>query len=84
MSRKFGVEFIVLNRISAASGPDYDRFAKANCNPSAMKTAPVKHRCVRAKSGALLERLANACTGLWRELFTRASFLIGQGRKQGD
>jgi hypothetical protein len=29
-----------------------------------------------------------ACTRLWRELFTRASFLIGfligQGHKQGD
>ena len=31
-----------------------------------------------------LERLANACTGLWRELFTRACFLVGLGRKQGD
>jgi hypothetical protein len=31
-----------------------------------------------------LERFASACKGLWRELFTRASFLIGQSRKQGD
>ena len=31
-----------------------------------------------------LVRLANACTGLWRELFTRACSLIGQGHKQGD
>jgi hypothetical protein len=51
MSRKFGVEFIVLNRISAASGTDYDRFAKANRNTGAKKIAPVKHRCMRAKAG---------------------------------
>jgi hypothetical protein len=50
MSRKFGVEFIVLNRISSACGADYDRFAKANRNTSATKTAPLKHRCVRAKA----------------------------------
>jgi hypothetical protein len=31
-----------------------------------------------------LWRLANACKGLWRELFTRARFLIGQSYKQGD
>ena len=31
-----------------------------------------------------LDRLTNACTGLWRELFTRARFLIGRGHKQGD
>jgi hypothetical protein len=35
-----------------------------------------------------LDCLANAYTGMWRELFTRACFLIGlligQGHKQGD
>jgi hypothetical protein len=31
-----------------------------------------------------LERFAIACTVLWRELFTRDSFLIGQSRNQGD
>ena len=31
-----------------------------------------------------IDRFANACTGLWRELFTRACFLIGQSHKQGD
>ena len=35
-----------------------------------------------------LDRLTNACRVLWRELFTRASFLIGfltgRGHKQGD
>jgi hypothetical protein len=67
MSRKFGVEFIVLNLTSPAGGADYYRFAKAGRNPSAMKSAPVKHRRVRAKAG--------------RELFTRASFPIEQGRK---
>jgi hypothetical protein len=63
MSRKFGVEFIVLNRISSACGAGYDRFAKANRNPSAMKTAPIKHRCLRAKAGHF-----SACTGLKTEL----------------
>jgi hypothetical protein len=36
----------------------------------------------------LLDRFAIACAGLWRELFTRAPFLIGlligQSHKQGD
>jgi hypothetical protein len=42
----------------------------------------------KERKGQLIRRLANACTALWRELFTRASFLIGfligQGHKQGD
>jgi len=40
------------------------------------------------KSFDLLYLLANACKGMWRELFTRACFLIGllirQSHKQGD
>ena len=31
-----------------------------------------------------LEQFAIACTGLWRELFTRARFLIRQSHEQGD
>ena len=31
-----------------------------------------------------LERFAIACTGMWRELFTRARFLIRRNYKQGD
>jgi hypothetical protein len=39
----------------------------------------------RGDGRAALERFAIACTGSsGRELFTRASFLIGQSRKQGD
>jgi hypothetical protein len=37
-----------------------------------------------SQMGFHLWRLANACTGLWRELFTRACFPVGQGCKQGD
>jgi hypothetical protein len=37
-----------------------------------------------ATESVLIDRFAIACTGLWRGLFTRACFLIGQSRKQGD
>jgi hypothetical protein len=37
-----------------------------------------------APESVLLDRFAIACTGLWRELFTRACFLIGQNRNQGE
>ena len=36
---------------------------------------PVLYQCVPTRPD--LDRLANARTGLWRELFTRAFFLIG-------
>jgi len=32
----------------------------------------------------MAERFAIARTVVWRELFTRASFLLGQSRKQCD
>jgi hypothetical protein len=35
----------------------------------------------RRKLTINLKRLANECTGLWRELFTRACFQIGQCQK---
>ena len=44
-------------------------FLKINCAP----TIPMA-----------FERIAIAYTGMWRELFTRACFPIGQSRKQGD
>jgi hypothetical protein len=37
-----------------------------------------------AASPFRLERFASASTGLWRELFTRFSFLIGESHEQGD
>ena len=46
---------------------------------------PCRHeRVSRSMSALTLDRISNACTGLWRELFTRAWFLIVQGHKQGD
>src|SRR5262249_18498823 len=51
-----------------------DRFSNV-CAPPAPGTAP-GGAFPSTQSQADLERFAIACTGMWRELFTRARFLV--------
>ena len=66
---------------AAPTSADGAALLEADANVIATKPNACSARCAETIE---LYRIAIACTGLWRELFTRACFLIVQSHKQGD